>query len=41
MEIDVKPYTAERFEDVVQFELDLRKEEQFWGWEIDEESIHQ
>ena len=37
MEIDVKPYTAERFEDVVQFELDLRKEEQFWGWEIDED----
>ena len=37
MEIEVKPYTAERFEDVVQFELDLRKEEQFWGWEIDED----
>ena len=34
MNIEIRPYTAERIEDVLQFESDLRKEEDFWGWEI-------
>ena len=37
MNIEIRPYTAERIEDVLQFESDLRKEEDFWGWEIDED----
>ena len=39
MEISVTPYTADRIDDVVKFENDLRQEEQFWGWEINEEYI--
>ncbi len=37
MQIEIKPYTKERIKDVIQFENDLRKEENFWGWEIDDE----
>ena len=37
MNIEIRPYTAERIEDVLQFESNLRKEEDFWGWEIDED----
>ena len=37
MKIEIKPYTRDRFEDVVQFELDLRKEEADWGWKIDDD----
>lgn len=37
MNIEIRPYTADRIEDVLQFESDLRKEEDFWGWEIDED----
>ena len=36
MEIGIRPYTAERIDDVVHFEQDLRKEEDVWGWEIDD-----
>ena len=39
MEIIIKKYTKERIDDVIQFELDLRKEENFWGWEINDEYI--
>lgn len=36
MGIEIRPYTAERIDDVVRFEQDLRREEDVWGWEIDE-----
>ncbi len=39
MEIIIEKYTKERIDDVIQFELDLRKEENFWGWEINDEYI--
>lgn len=34
--MEIKPYTAERIDDVIAFEMQLRKEESFWGWEIDD-----
>ncbi len=37
MKIEV--YTKERIPDVLQFEKDLRSEEDFWGWEINEKYI--
>lgn len=37
--IDIKHYTKDRIPDVLQFEHDLRSEEDFWGWEIDEKYI--
>ena len=33
--MDIKRFTKERIPDVLQFEHDLREEENFWGWEID------
>lgn len=39
MKIIIEKYTKERIDDVIQFELDLRKEENFWGWEINDEYI--
>ncbi len=36
VKIEILPYTEERIGDVLRFEADLRKEEDFWGWEIDE-----
>lgn len=36
MELEIKEYTAERIDDVVRFERDIRAEEEVWGWEIDE-----
>ena len=39
MNIEVRRYTRERIEDVLDFEKRLRAEEAFWGWEIDEEYI--
>lgn len=36
MEIEVRVYTKELIQDVLDFEARLRKEEDFWGWEIDE-----
>lgn len=37
--MEIKEYTKERIEDVVAFERNLRSEEDFWGWEIDENYI--
>lgn len=37
--MEIKQYTKERIPDVLQFERDLRSEEDFWGWEIDEKYI--
>lgn len=37
--ITVKPYTEHELPDVLDFERRLRKEEDFWGWEIDEQYI--
>ena len=37
--MEIKQYTKERIPDVLQFERDLRVEEDFWGWEIDEKYI--
>ena len=36
---EIKEYTRDCISDVVQFERDLRAEENFWGWEIDEAYI--
>ncbi|MBQ9827304.1 MAG: GNAT family N-acetyltransferase [Lachnospiraceae bacterium] len=35
----IRPYTEERIDDVIRFEQDLRLEEDFWGWEINDEYI--
>ena len=37
--MEIKHYTKDRILDVLQFEHDLRAEENFWGWEIDEKYI--
>ena len=37
--MEIKQYTRERIPDVLQFERNLRAEEDFWGWEIDEKYI--
>ena len=34
--MEIKQYTKELIPDILQFERDLRSEENFWGWEIDE-----
>lgn len=36
MRIEIKAYTENEIEDVIQFEQNLRSEENFWGWEINE-----
>ena len=36
MRIDIQLYTPDRIDEVVRFEQDLRREEDCWGWEIDE-----
>lgn len=36
MAFRIRAYTAERIEDVLRFERELRQEESDWGWEIDE-----
>lgn len=40
MEITVKQFTKDRINDMLDFEKRLRKEEDFWGWEIDENYIN-
>ena len=35
MQIRIEPYTKERIDDVLAFEHELRRQEDFWGWEID------
>ncbi len=37
--MEIKQYTKERIPDVLRFERNLRLEENFWGWEIDEKYI--
>ena len=37
--MEIKQYIKELIPDVLQFEHDLRAEENFWGWEIDEKYI--
>ena len=37
--MEIKQYTKELIPDILQFERDLRSEENFWGWEIDEKYI--
>ena len=37
--MEIKRYTKDRISDVLQFERDLRAEENFLGWEIDEKYI--
>ena len=37
--MEVKHYTKDRIPDVLQFERNLRSEENLWGWEIDEKYI--
>lgn len=36
MQIRIELYTKERIDDVLAFEHELRKQEDFWGWEIGE-----
>lgn len=36
MQIDILPYTKERIPDVINFEENLRRQENFWGWKIDQ-----
>lgn len=37
--IVIVDFTADKIDDVVKFELSLRNEEDFWGWEINQEYI--
>ena len=37
--MEIKHYTKDRIPVVLQFEHDLRSEENFWGWEIDDKYI--
>lgn len=37
--MEIKPYTKERIPDVLAFERELRREEDFWNWPIDEAYI--
>jgi len=37
--ITVERYTKSRIPDMLEFERGLRKEEDFWGWELDEKYI--
>ena len=34
--IEIKEFTKDRIDDVIAFEHDLRREEDIWGWEIDD-----
>lgn len=36
MNVEIKQYTKASIPDVLDFEKRLRKEEDFWGWEIDD-----
>ena len=39
MEITVLRYTRERIPDVLRFERELREEEDFWNWQIDQNYV--
>ena len=36
MELKIQTYTKDRIPDVLDFERRLRREEDFWGWEINQ-----
>ncbi len=40
-DLAIRPYTADRLDDVLAFERRLRKEEDVWGWKIDDAYIAQ
>lgn len=39
MELEIQTHTKDRIPDVLNFERRLRKEENFWGWSIDQAYI--
>lgn len=39
MNLTIKPYTKDKIPDVVDFENRLRVEEDFWGWEINDDYV--
>lgn len=39
MNIKIERYTKDKIPDVVNFEKRLREEEDFWGWEIDDDYL--
>ena len=39
MNLKIQRYTKDKIPDVVDFEKRLREEEDFWGWEIDDEYL--
>ena len=39
MKLTIKSYTKNKIPDVVDFENRLREEEDFWGWEINEDYV--
>lgn len=39
MKIDIQKFTKDKIDDVIEFELNLRKEENFWGWEINDRYV--
>lgn len=39
MNLQIKRYTKDKIQDVLDFEKRLREEENFWGWEIDDKYI--
>ena len=39
MNLTIKPYNKDKIPDVVDFENRLREEEDFWGWEIDDDYV--
>ena len=39
MDLTIKPYTKDKIPDVVDFENRLRQEEDFWGWEINDDYV--
>ena len=39
MDLEIKRYTKDKIPDVVDFEMRLRREEDFWGWEINDAYI--
>ncbi len=39
MEWKIQPYTKDRIPDVLNFERRLRREEDFWQWEVDQAYI--
>ena len=39
MNLTIQRYTRQRIQDVLDFERRLRAEEDFWGWEIDEDYV--